>query len=114
MICLPTRVDPVKTILATPGCSTRASPATPPVAGQHLEEVLGEPGLQGEFGEPQRGERGRLGGLEEDGVAGGERGGGAPGGDRHGEVPGGDHADDAERFEEGDVEAARRRGSGGR
>ena len=77
-----------------------------PVAGQHLEQTLGKSRLQGEFGQPQRGQRGRLGGLEEDGVARRERGGGAPGGDRHREVPGGDDADDAERFEDRDVQAA--------
>ncbi len=76
------------------------------VAGQHLEQVLGESGGQGEFGQAQRGQRGRLGGLEDHRVARGEGRGGAPGGDRHGEVPGRDDADDAERFEDGDVEAA--------
>ncbi len=77
-----------------------------PGPGQDLEEPFGEPGLQGEFGQPECGERGGLGGFEEDGVARGERGGGAPGGDRHGEVPRGDDGDDAERFVEGDVQPA--------
>ncbi|CAM5504566.1 hypothetical protein SFUMM280S_08997 [Streptomyces fumanus] len=76
------------------------------VAGQHLEEVLGQARVEGEVGEAERGERGGLGGLEQDRVAGGEGGGGAPGGDRHGEVPGGDHADHAQRFEDRHVQAA--------
>lgn len=78
-------------------------------ARQYLEQMLGQPCLQGEFGQPQGGQRGGLGGLEEYGVACRQRRRGAPGGDGHGEVPRGDDADDAERFEEGDVEPARDR-----
>jgi hypothetical protein len=76
------------------------------LAGQHLEEPLGEPGLQGELAEPQRRQRSGLGRFEYDGVPRGQRRRGAPGGDRHGEVPGRDDGDDAERFGERDVEAA--------
>ena len=107
MICLPTRVDPVKTILATPGCSTSALPATSPAPGSTWKRCSGRPASRASPGEPEGGERGGLGGFEEDGVAGGEGGGGAPGRDRHREVPRGDHSDDAERFEEGEVDAAR-------
>ncbi len=77
-----------------------------PGARHHLEQALGQPGGEGEFGQPQRGERGRLGGFEQDGVAGREGGCEAPGGDRHREVPRRDHPDHADRFAEGDVQPA--------
>lgn len=76
------------------------------VSGEHLEQALGKVRLQGELGQAQRGQRGRLGGLEEDRVARREGRYRAPGRDRHREVPGRDDADDAERFEERHVQAA--------
>ena len=106
MICWPTSVEPVKTILAHVGVVDEPLPDHAALARQHLEHVLRQPGLQGELGEPQRGQRGQLGRLEHDRVAGGERGREAPGRDRHREVPRHDHADHAERLVEGDVEAA--------
>ncbi|CAM5456637.1 hypothetical protein SCALM49S_08171 [Streptomyces californicus] len=109
MMCLPVRVEPVNTIFATPGCSTRALPADRALAGQHLEQALGKPGGQGEFGQPEGGQRGRLGGLEEDGVARRQRRGEPPGRDGHREVPRGDDPDDAERLQDREVDAARHR-----
>lgn len=76
------------------------------LARQHLEQPGGQPGLQGQFRQAQCGQRCGLGGFEQDGVAGGECRGRAPGGDRHREVPGGDDTDDAERFQDGEVDAA--------
>ena len=75
-------------------------------AGQHLEQSVGQPGLERELAEPDRGERRPLGGLEQHGVARGERGREPPRRDRHREVPRHDDADDAERLVEGHVEAA--------
>lgn len=43
MMCLPVLVDPVKTILATPGWSTRAPPATGPSPGSTWNSPPGSP-----------------------------------------------------------------------
>lgn len=75
-------------------------------AGQHLEETLGQTGLECELAEADAGEGGPFGRLQHDGVARCEGGGEAPRGDRHGEVPRRDHADDAQGLVEGDVHAA--------
>ncbi len=48
------------------------------LAGDHGEHALGQPGLQRQLAEPDRGQRGELGRLEHDGVAGGQRGRQAP------------------------------------
>ena len=85
-----------------------------PGAGQHLEHVLGDAGIQGQFGQAQRGERRQLGGLEHHGVSRGQRRGEAPRGDRHREVPGDDRADHADRFVKGDVQPVGHRESAGR
>ena len=63
-----------------------------PLARQHRQHVLGQPGLERQLADPDRGQRRDLGGLEHDGVAGGQRGREAPAGDRHREVPRHDHA----------------------
>ena len=76
---------------------------------QYREDTLREAGVEGQFGQAQGGQRGQLGGLEHDGVAGRERGREPPPGDRHREVPRHDDADDAERFVERHVDAARHR-----
>jgi hypothetical protein len=67
-------------------------------AGQHVEHARGQPGLGGDLGEHQRGERGGLGGLEHDRVAGGERRGDLPRGHEQREVPRDHRADHAERL----------------
>ncbi len=41
--CLPTVVDPVKTIFATPGCSTSALPVTGPAPGSTWKRCSGSP-----------------------------------------------------------------------
>ena len=106
MICLPTSVEPVKQTLRTSGWVTNRSPTTEPLPGMHGEHALGQPGLERQLADPDRGQRGDLGRLEHDRVAGRQRGREAPAGDRHREVPRHDHADDAERLVEGDVDAA--------
>ena len=87
MICLPTSVEPVKQTLRTSGWVTNRSPTTEPLPGMHGEHVLGQPGLERQLAEPDRGERGQLGRLEHHGVAGRQRRREAPAGDRHREVP---------------------------
>ena len=79
------------------------------LAGQDLQDALGQPGLEGEFSDAQRAERRDLGRLEHHGVAGGQSRGEAPTGNGHGEVPGDDHPDHAQWLEEGDIETARHR-----
>ena len=69
MIRLPTAVDPVKPILRTSGCSTSRHPASAPVPTTTFEHALGQPGLEGQLGQAQRGERRQLGGLEHHRVA---------------------------------------------
>ena len=64
-ICFPTSVEPVNATFATPGWATTAR-ADVARAGQHVEHARGQPGLGGDLGEHQRGERRGLGGLEHD------------------------------------------------
>ena len=114
MICLPTSVEPVKQTLRTSGWVTNRSPTTEPLPGMTVKHALGQPGLERQLADPDRGQRGELGRLEHDGVAGGQRRREAPAGDRHREVPRHDDADHAERLVEGDVDAAGAPGSAGR
>lgn len=67
-----------------------------PVPGKDVHDTLGQARLAADVREEQRGERGRLGGLEDHRVAGGERRGDLPGQHQEGEVPGDDLARDAE------------------
>ena len=106
MICLPTSVEPVKHDLAHERVGDEPLADDRALAGDHREHALGQPGLERQLAEPDRGQRGELGRLEHDRVAGGERRREAPAGDRHREVPRHDDADDAERLVEGDVDAA--------
>ena len=106
MICLPTSVEPVKQTLRTSGWVTNRSPTTEPLPGQHGEHALGQARLERQLADPDRRQRRDLGRLEHDRVAGRQRGRESPAGDGHREVPGHDHADHAERFAEGDVDAA--------
>ena len=114
MICLPTSVEPVKQTLRTSGWVTNRWPTTEPWPGSTVNTPSGSPASSASSAMPDRRQRRDLGGLEHHGVAGRQRGRETPAGDRHREVPGHDHADHAERFAEGDVDAARRPGSAGR
>ncbi len=95
-ICLPTSVDPVNATLSSPAWPTSADP-TSPAPGQHVEHPGRQPGLGGDLGQHQRGQRGGLGRLEHDGVAAGQRGGDLPGRHQQREVPRDHRADHAER-----------------
>ena len=76
------------------------------LAGDDVDDALGDPGLERELGEPQRRERCQLRRLEDDRVPAGERGAELPAGDVEREVPGDDQPDDAEGLAEGEVDAA--------
>ena len=73
LMILPTSVEPVKATLSTSGWRTMRSPAVSPMPVTRLNDAGGDARLGDEVGEPQRGERRLLGGLEDDGAAGGER-----------------------------------------
>ena len=92
--------------LAHGGVGHEALPHHAALAGQDLQDALGQARLERQLADAQRAERGQLGRLEDDGVAGGQGRGEAPAGDGHGEVPGHDDAHDPQRLVEGDVEAA--------
>ena len=66
------------------------------VAGDDVEDALGEARLAADLGEEEGGEGGVFGGFEDDGVAGGEGGGDLPGEHQEREVPGDDRAADAQ------------------
>jgi tetratricopeptide (TPR) repeat protein len=70
----PTSVEPVKPIFATSACSISRCPTTEPLSGEDVDDAVRDSRLEAELGEPQRGERRQLGGLEDDRVAAGERG----------------------------------------
>ncbi len=95
-IALPTSVDPVKATLSTSGCETIARPVSPaPVT--MLTTPGGQVGLLADLREQQRGQRGGLGRLEDDGVAARQRRGDLPRQHEQREVPRDDLAGDTER-----------------
>ena len=106
MICLPTSVEPVKHTLRTAGWVTNRWPTTEPRPGSTWNTPLRQPGVQRQFGDPQRGQRRHLGRLQHHRVPGRERRREPPGSDRHREVPRHDDADDAERLVERHVHPA--------
>ncbi len=106
MISRPTSVDPVKQTLRTARVLDEAPTDDRPRPGDHLEDALGQPGLQRQLAEAQRRQRGQPRRLQHHRVAGRQRRGEAPAGDRHREVPGHDEPDHPERLLEGDVHAA--------
>ena len=67
-------------------------------AGHHVHHAVGHAGLGDELGQPQRGQRGLLGGLEHHAVAGGQRRAELPRGHQQREVPRDDLPDHAERL----------------
>src|SRR5256885_15721691 len=69
-----------------------------PLAGEEVDDALGNARLERELAEPERGERCQLRRLEDDRVAAGERRPELPRGDVEREVPGDDQADYAERL----------------
>ena len=73
------------------------------LAGDDLQNALGQARFEGELADADRGQGRDLGGFEDHGVPGCQGRGEAPPGDRHREVPGDDDTDNAERFGEGDV-----------
>ena len=68
------------------------------VAGEDVDDAVGEAGLEGELAEAQGGERRLLGGLQDQRAAGGERRGDLPGRHQQREVPGDDLGADADRL----------------
>ena len=83
------------------GCSTSRHPASAPVPTTTFEHALRQPGLEGQLGQAQRGERRQLGGLQHHRVAAGQRRAELPAGDQQREVPRRDQPDHAERLVEG-------------
>ena len=113
---LPLRTEPVSAImvdvgvLGEPGADHRA------VAGHDVEHA-GRQDVGDELGELQRGERGLLRRLDDQGVAGGQDGRHLPGGHQQRVVPRGHDADDAQRLAQDDrqvVLGVVARGRGGR
>src|SRR5262249_1066821 len=115
----PTGGDPVNVIMATSGCSTRASPTVPPPPVTTLSQPGGQPhpsmtrgaravGLWGGAG--ARG--GVAGGVGEGGGGGGEGGRPLVGDQVEGEVERADGADHADRQPQGEAELALAGGRG--
>ena len=94
----PTAVEPVKETIATSGWPTRCCAGDRAGAGDDVDDAGGGAGLGERLGEEERGERGDLGGLEDDRVAGGDGGQDLPRGHLQRVVPRGDRADDADRL----------------
>ncbi len=72
-----------------------------PGAHHHVENTLGQTGLEGQLPEAERGQGRQLGRLEHHRVPTGQRRSQLPAGDEQREVPGGDQADHTQRFVEG-------------
>jgi len=69
----PVAVEPVNEILEIPGWSMRGLPCFGAVARHDIDDSGRDPGLEGQFGEPDGGQRRELGGLEHHRVPGGQR-----------------------------------------
>ena len=98
LMSLPTSVEPVKATLSTPGCATSAAPAVSPRPVRMLTTPGGKPASAIELGEPQRGERRLLGGLQHQVQPVGECRPELPRGHRQREVPRHDLRHDADRL----------------
>ena len=68
------------------------------LADEHVDDAVGNPGIEDELAETDCRERRELGGLEDDGVRARERRPELPARDVRREVPGDDQSDDAERL----------------
>ena len=95
---LPTSVDPVNATLSTSSWAASAAPGGLAEAGHHVHHTVGDSGLGDQPGQPQRGQRGLLGGLEHHGVPGRQRRGQLPRGHQQREVPRDDLPDHADRL----------------
>ncbi len=82
--------------------------------GDDVEHALGQPGVERDPLQLERGQRGQLGRLQHHGVARRQRRGHLPRGDHEREVPGHDQPDDPERLAKGHVDAAGDRDRAGR
>ena len=71
------------------------------VAGNDVDDAIGNTGFLNHFAEKQCGERSLLGGLEHDSAASGQRGTQLPGGHQQREIPRNDLANDADGFANG-------------
>ena len=69
----PTSVEPVKATLATSGCSTSRWPQTAARPGHHVHHALGQPRLERDPLQLERGQRRQLGRLQHHRVAGRQR-----------------------------------------
>ncbi len=96
-ISLPTSVEPVNATLSTSSCSASAR-AGVAVAGDDVQDAVGDARLERQLAEAQRAQRRLLGRLEDDRAAGGQRRADLPGGHQQREVPRDDLADDADRL----------------
>src|SRR6185369_5278248 len=72
--------------------------------GDDVQDAGRNPGLERELTEPDRGQRGVRGGLEDGGVAGGEGGCDLPRGHEDREVPRHDQPNDTDRLAQREVE----------
>ena len=103
---------PVKAILSTSGCTTRAAPVVSPMPLTRLMTPAGKPASMASSPMRRRGQRRLLGGLHDDGVAARQGRAPLPGQHQQREVPRDDLADDADRLPQrvGQEVAAHRHG----
>ncbi len=97
-ICRPTAGEPVKVILSTSGMFDQRRTRGGAVAGDDVEHAGRNAGLQCQFADAQRGERGELGGLEHHGAAAGQCRRDFPHADHERKIPGHDGAHHADRL----------------
>ena len=98
LMILPTSVEPVKATLSTSRAAHQAVAGGLAQAGDEVEHAGREARLGDEVGEAERGQRGLLGGLEDERAAGGERGRDLLHGHHQREVPRHDLDGDADRL----------------
>ena len=89
----PTGAEPVKVRARVSSCSTIALPTSEPGPGITLSQPCGQPRLEQDLGQLDRGDRRLPGGLEDDRVAGRDRRPELVGDEVEGEVEGADRAD---------------------
>ena len=113
MMWEPISVEPVKEILRTSGCSTSASPISPPAPGDDLQHARRADRPRARV----RPSRSALSGESEAGFSttqlpAASAGADFPAGNREGKIPRHDGRDDAHRLAQGEIESAPRDGNG--
>ncbi len=102
----PTAVEPVKEILRTSGCLHKRVAHLLARTGQDLQSARRQTRFGGQFAQPQGGQRGMAGGLQDHAISRRQRRRHFPGRDGKGKIPRHNRRHHAHRLAQGEIESA--------